>query len=83
MLLPRPSRGIVPEVVIHVESTTNIVPQNGHCSAAISSFQEEMVYRYMGLFLFQEGSGLKILRFAESKMLPINSVLFYMPLRKS
>lgn len=37
---------LIPEGVIHIEFNTHIAPRNGHCSAAVSSMQVEMVTRY-------------------------------------
>lgn len=40
---------LIPEGIIHIEFNTNVAPRNGHCSAAVSSMQVEMVSRHMGL----------------------------------
>lgn len=40
---------LIPEGVIHIEFNIDVAPWNGHCSAAVSSIQMEMVNRHMGL----------------------------------
>lgn len=40
---------LIPEGVIHIDFNTNIAPRNGHCSAAVSSMQVEMVSRHVDL----------------------------------